>query len=199
MRPFLPIAAAVLLTAGAVSIPAIAAQTSPAHHTWKKANIDTSAMSASMSAQNPNAFQPSTGSNADQQPGAIAPAADTTGGAMSSDTGMTSDSTATAPQPNDTSMQSNAGNTDATATTHAKKKAMKHGKHTSDTGASSSSSMSQDMNAPGAVDSSSNMQNGNMQNGMSSSTTGSDTTPAMQPDASKGMTTPPADTSSTPK
>ena len=82
MRPFLPIAAVVLLTAGAAALPALtqAAQTQTKHHVWKKANIDTAAMSASMSAQNPDAFAPSTASAGaaaeatDQQPGAIAPA-----------------------------------------------------------------------------------------------------------------------------
>jgi len=79
MRSLLPIAAAVLLTAGAATIPALtqaqSTQTTVKHYKWKKANIDVAAMSASMSAQNPNAFSPpaTTAGDAatDQQPGAI--------------------------------------------------------------------------------------------------------------------------------
>ena len=80
MRPLLPIAAAVLLTVGAAAIPALtqaqSTQTSTVkHYKWKKTNIDVAAMSASMSAQNPNAFAPSTATTgdaaSDQQPGAI--------------------------------------------------------------------------------------------------------------------------------
>lgn len=81
MRTFIPLAAVVLLTAGAATIPALTdAQTAKVkHHTWKKANIDTSAMSASMSAAGASFEQPSApGSN--MAPGQVQP------GAITSDT-----------------------------------------------------------------------------------------------------------------
>lgn len=213
MRPILPIAAAVLLTAGAVSIPALTQAAQTQHHTWKKANIDTSAMSASMSAQNPSAFQPST---TDQQPGAIAPAAApdaaNTAPAANTGTGMTNDTTAgaaTAPAgQTDTSMQSNTGKDDASATTGATSKKAKHAKHkgkatTGDTTMPSQSTAPATDQQPGAID-----QSGSSNSAMqgNSATTGAATSPTAnpddnmtQPDASKANTTAPAtDTNSTP-
>ncbi len=77
MRTFIPLAAVVVLTAGAVTIPALTdAQTAKktTHHVWKKTNIDTAAMSASMSAGGASFDQPSApGSN--MAPGAVQPGA----------------------------------------------------------------------------------------------------------------------------
>ncbi len=118
MRPVLPIAAAVLLTAGAVAIPALtqaqdaqsqATSSAPAqHYKWKRTHIDVAAMSASMSAQNPNAFSPpaAAGDNAaDQQPGAINATPKTpvtsdqqTDGTATSDSGVMGNSATTGAQ-----------------------------------------------------------------------------------------------------
>ena len=115
MRPLLPIAAAVLLTAGAAAIPALtqaqSTTTTAKHYKWKKTNIDVAAMSASMSAQNPNAFSPSTASTGpaaeatDQQPGAINAAPKTpvtsdqqTDGTATSDSGVMGNSATTGAQ-----------------------------------------------------------------------------------------------------
>ena len=119
MRPLLPIAAAVLLTAGAVAIPALTqaqdaqgqatSSTTTQHYKWKRTHIDVAAMSASMSAQNPNAFSPSTattGDNtADQQPGAINASPKTpvtsdqqTDGTATSDSGVMGNSATTGTQ-----------------------------------------------------------------------------------------------------
>jgi hypothetical protein len=120
MRPLLPIAAAVLLTVGAAAIPALtqaqsAQSTSVKHYKWKKTNIDVAAMSASMSAQNPNAFAPSTATAGDaatdQQPGAIAPnahmatlsAGSQSANATSSDSGVMGNSALTGAQNSPTS------------------------------------------------------------------------------------------------
>jgi len=113
MRPLLPIAAAILLTTGAAAIPALtqaqSTQATAKHYKWKKTNIDVAAMSASMSAENPNAFSPSTASTGpaaeatDPQPGAInstantAPTAKSTD-ATSSDSGVMGNSATTGVQ-----------------------------------------------------------------------------------------------------
>ena len=178
MRTFLPIAAVVLLTAGAATLPALTdAQTAKIkHHTWKKTNIDTAAMSASMSAQNPNAFSPPAG---DPQPGAISAA-----------------------QSTDTSAKAEA------ATTGAHHKTAKHRKHRAKAGESPAMappaasaempSTSTDTQAPGAITSGASTssapgamppENG-QGNGMSN------TTGTASPDAGKAMTTPPAGSSS---
>ncbi len=117
MRTFIPLAAVVVLTAGAVAIPALTdAQTAKktTHHVWKKTNIDTAAMSASMSAGGASFEQPSApGSN--MAPGAVQPgaitspdtAAPATAPAMPSTTDSTTPpaapSAATAPAQPDTS------------------------------------------------------------------------------------------------
>ena len=198
MRPILPIAAAVLLTAGAVSIPALT-QAAQAQHHWKKANIDTSAMSASMSAQNPNAFAPAT---TDQQPGAI------TAGATSSDAAPTGTNTMPADQSTDSTMQPTSGK-DSSATTAAKHKTMKHAKKpktgsttTPDTTPNTNANTPADTSAPGAISSGSSSSDQGMTGnsatmGANSSPTASptmspDDSSATAPDTSKANTTPPA-------
>jgi hypothetical protein len=211
MRPILPVAAAVLLAAGAVSIPALtqAAQAPVKHHVWKKANIDTAALSASMSAQNPTASTPPAANVSDpngppvtvgdQQPGAIGSAtpSDANGGGAAMDTsgdkapaasgGMSKDNTMAAPggQSTDSSMQPTSGK-DTTSATAAKHSKMKHGKKTSSTPDTSTPNATApaDANAPGAITSGST--NTSTDQGMmgNSATTGANASPSASPDDS---------------
>ncbi len=208
MRPIVPVAAVVLLAAGAVSLPALtqAAQAAK-HHTWKKANIDTAAMSASMTAQNPNAFSPAA---ADPQPGAVnagaTTSADTAGSTAPATAtgGMSTDTTAATPTApagqTDPSIQTS-GKDESATTTNASHKAVKHSKHkgkaaddgTPQTQAPATTSGDQQPGAiPQSTPSSSDpgMQ-GNSAPAGAASSPGADTgmTP---PDAGKAATTPPA-------
>jgi len=192
MRPLLPITAAVLLAAGATALPAMTAQP---HHTWKKANIDTAAMSSSMLAQNPNAFSPSTastGAAAEAQPGAI-------------NSGMSNDTTAgtgaaPAGQAADTSMQPASGK-DQAATTNAHHKTSKHkhkAKSTEERGESSTTMTPSSSTAtpstgsdqtPGAINSGTSPSQDEQGMKGNSATTGAASSPTANPNDS-GMTSP---------